>query len=514
VDLATSAQNTPTQRYAVISIEGVTLARLLRVRFSARIPSRAKGWSGDSISAGRVAVRHASLDSRQSGGDTSRVAETETNYAPDHVKPVLLPALKKTKYRAPSVAMHWTSARWEQPTKWERPAKWEEQQLSRLGIRANEPASRFYIPAVIGTSLGAATTGDDILHILGHDAMSKFLAHALQGTYQSVNLVGQHPHKNRYNDIAFERTREKVPNAGLEESGEESVSDKGFISNLIVTGSAVSAVAAMETVRDRINQDTVVCLMPDGLGVAEQVDKNLFGDAGMNPQYVLGHTDRPIHYDRNAQAVTALKGGRLTLTAITPSLKDSTTPALDLSFRRHTSASFMRRVTSADYLSGQTFSFDSWLKAKLPNLIFSSVVDPVSVFLACRYDEILQNTWAMRLIDQLLDEITEVVDSFPEVQRLDDVRRLLRGEGIRKQCFGKLKAKGKAPSRMALQVERGQKTDIDFLNGYFIRRGTRLGISLPANEMVVGMVKAKHFAQVRKREAYIPWDETTLPKQL
>jgi 2-dehydropantoate 2-reductase len=38
-------------------------------------------------------------------------------------------------------------------------------------------------------------------------------------------------------------------------------------------------------------------------------------------------------------------------------------------------------------------------------------------------------------------------------------------------------------------LERGQATEIDFLNGYLCREGKRLGIPTPVNDRVVAMIK-------------------------
>ena len=48
---------------------------------------------------------------------------------------------------------------------------------------------------------------------------------------------------------------------------------------------------------------------------------------------------------------------------------------------------------------------------------------------------------------------------------------------------------GKMKSSMLQDLERGRKTEIDFLNGYIVKKGREVGVPTPVNEAVVEMVK-------------------------
>ena len=43
--------------------------------------------------------------------------------------------------------------------------------------------------------------------------------------------------------------------------------------------------------------------------------------------------------------------------------------------------------------------------------------------------------------------------------------------------------------RRLRRFERGRKTEIDFLNGYIVKKGREVGVPTPVNESVVEMVK-------------------------
>jgi 2-dehydropantoate 2-reductase len=59
---------------------------------------------------------------------------------------------------------------------------------------------------------------------------------------------------------------------------------------------------------------------------------------------------------------------------------------------------------------------------------------------------------------------------------------------------------GKMKSSMLQDIERGRKTEIDFLNGYVVKKGREVGVPTPVNEAIVEMVKE---VEAGKRELSI-----------
>ena len=48
---------------------------------------------------------------------------------------------------------------------------------------------------------------------------------------------------------------------------------------------------------------------------------------------------------------------------------------------------------------------------------------------------------------------------------------------------------GKMKSSMLQDIERGRKTEIDYLNGYIVKKGALVDVPTPVNEAIVDMVK-------------------------
>ena len=63
-----------------------------------------------------------------------------------------------------------------------------------------------------------------------------------------------------------------------------------------------------------------------------------------------------------------------------------------------------------------------------------------------------------------------------------------------------------ADSKMRAQVAAGWDTDVDFLSGYFVRRGREMNVDVAALESVMAASKAKQVMLLKKLEADIPFD--------
>lgn len=77
---------------------------------------------------------------------------------------------------------------------------------------------------------------------------------------------------------------------------------------------------------------------------------------------------------------------------------------------------------------------------------------------------------------------------------------------LRRDIIRRLRSKGYDESRMLHRVRAGRMTDIDYLNGYFVKKGKELGIRCPTNEMVMNLVKAKLSKRRKEIEAAIPFE--------
>lgn len=371
--------------------------------------------------------------------------------------------------------------------------------------------NRYYIPAVMMGHEHPPPPSNRKVHILGSDERASFLSHSLHGIYDSVELL-RWPRPQNYTGMSesgpnkTDAWMEKHAEKRAQDPPRDNVEDE-HISNLIVTGSPVQTVNLLKSVKHRVDDRTAICYLQDGLGVAEAANNRVFTDVETRPSMILGHMQHSLARDRDRNTIH--RDADMVLTGVRPYVHHGKLK-YSYSTKRTSTERMLARLAQAQLLNAQGVPLDGWLSVKIPALMFAAVADPLCVMLDYRYEQLVFNPTAHRLVDQLLNEIADVVAELPEVRRSGpQLQAMLRGEGMRKHIFNRLRAKRDQPSKMLQQINHGHLTEIDFLNGYFIQRGRRMRINMPANEMVVSMVKAKHKASREKCHSYVPFELTS-----
>lgn len=455
------------------------MADFSRLRLSARIYHKQLRWNRGSLCAGRVARRRYGTVASSSDRHKSR-------------EPIP-PAEATNPTRRP-----WSGALHAEPA-----------------IVKPRPAPQFYVPSVLLPPEAAKSPTVHKIHILGEDERSKFIAHALSGVYDSVEMLGwrQNP-SSKYRNIQKSRSSSRrvatkvEPNLAIPRA--IATDDDSHIDQLVVTGRGHEAAEALESVKHRVDANTTVCLMNDGLGVLEDVRRKIFEGAELGPSFLLGHMSHRLAFNRTYDSVKQLKNGETKLTLAEMSLRTGK----DLRQTPHkteTRSNFVKTLQEATDLHSSLTSYDQWLRFKLPSVLFDSVVEPVCVLLEMPYQGLLQNPAAQRMMHSLLSEIITVVENMPEVQGSSVIRDYVRGKGIRKLMHSRIMAKRSQPSQLVRRIEYGLPTDVEYLNGYFLRRGHKLGIDLRMNIMMRDMIKAKHSQAIERLNSYIPVEETSIP---
>ena len=120
-----------------------------------------------------------------------------------------------------------------------------------------------------------------------------------------------------------------------------------------------------------------------------------------------------------------------------------------------------------------------WLK-----LLRNCALNAISALGQCRYGQILQSDDAKKLMEQIVDEVLAVARADGVV--LPDVDDRQSGMAAAMELATQM---ADAYSSTAQDLNRGQSTEIDALNGYMSRRGGKLGIPVPVNHALFTLVK-------------------------
>ncbi|KAF4583105.1 2-dehydropantoate 2-reductase [Ophiocordyceps camponoti-floridani] len=356
------------------------------------------------------------------------------------------------------------------------------------------------------------------VHIIGEDEKAKYIAHALCNIYNSVELLDwRRERTGKYGNLSISRPgrpiykpveRNQVPKHAFAPGG------TSHIDLMVVTGPGSDAVKAMDSVKHRVDNKTNVCIMSEGLGVLEDVRKRVFEGSDSKPNFFLGHMSHRLVWNRNTDSVKRLYNGQTRLTSAL-STADGYDPIRSRNERD--SDSWTPAVstwgTSHD-LNSTVTTYDEWLQLKLPGMMFDCVVEPACVALELPYKELLWNRGAQRLMNGLLDELVFVIRHMNEVSEAPIMRQLTNADQIARWLRKRILAKRDAPCQLVKRIEYGLPTNVQFRNGYFIRRAHQLGIDFRMNVMVDNLIEARHLKALARINSEVRFEETSIPSYL
>jgi 2-dehydropantoate 2-reductase len=289
------------------------------------------------------------------------------------------------------------------------------------------------------------------------------------------------------------------------------------IDHLIVTTEGFTTTSALTAIKHRLGTASTICFIQDGLGIIENVNSLVFPDPHTRPSYILGNTSHVLQSNERKFTVGEKSVGAMFLTMVPrklPKARMNLDPRYDMPLVRRlnhgwspSSKYLMRTLSRAPELKATGLSMAGYYKYQLERVAVNAVIGPLSVVFDCSNDQLLYNYQATRTMKLLLREISLVIQSLPEASRIlkiGDPFSALRLERVVLSVIGRT---GSNTSSMLQSVRNGQKTNIDYYNGYLLKRAAELGIDCPRNEMIVSMVKAKQAMKNRERNSYIPFEE-------
>lgn len=283
------------------------------------------------------------------------------------------------------------------------------------------------------------------------------------------------------------------------------------IDNLIISTADTAIIPALMSIRDSINQDTVICLITPGLGMVEHLNKVMFEDPSTRPTFIIGHSSHSLQNDpldpRNSYSMSMRNRGRVFLSGLSFSTEKerdvNQVATWERVARRARTQHFLKLIGTVPGLESTNLSLGKLFRYKLPPMIFSSIADSISVALGFPYERIVMDKYAQRLWRSLWEETMEIVSALPELQSSPEVRSYLLGRNFATETMRYLRAQ-RGPSPWVKMVRNGQKLPIQTLNGWFVKKAEKLGLSSVHHKAIMNMIRAKEATRKEELKSDIP----------
>ena len=285
------------------------------------------------------------------------------------------------------------------------------------------------------------------------------------------------------------------------------------IRNLIVTTKAQQTVKSLRPLKHRLGKDSTILFLQNGCGTIDEVNKNVFPDPLDRPHYMLGINSHGVTATGPTTATHAGHGviylgilprdGANGSRVLTSESSRSKSQLNDVEFS-NTSIYLLRCLARLPILSVFPVPPSALTLYQLDKLAVNCVVNPLTVLLDAPNGSLLNNHHLSRTMRLLLFEISAIFRRLPEVEGLPNIDVRFGPDRLEDLVISVARKTSGNISSMLQDVRRGTETEIDYLNGYVVRRGEELGVKAVVNYSMVTLVKGKQSMVSREVEGWIP----------
>jgi 2-dehydropantoate 2-reductase len=292
-------------------------------------------------------------------------------------------------------------------------------------------------------------------------------------------------------------------------------SGETYIYSLIVTVKGPATRVALLSIKHRLNADSTICLVQNGMGQVDELNKYVFTDPETRPTYVLGIISHGAHM---ASEFTVIHAGSGTTALgivrdfdkypLPPSSKESSQPPspstlpeedrkryypTDTDLYSPLSSRFLlRTLTRSPILCCAPFPYLDLLQLQLEKLTINCLMNPLTALLNIPNGSLLDNSHISRSTRLLLAEISLVIRSLPELTSVPGIRARFAPERLESLYLGVAEKTAANSSSMREDMRKSKPTEIEYINGYIVKRGEELGIKCVLNYLLMQLVLAKN----------------------
>jgi 2-dehydropantoate 2-reductase len=372
-----------------------------------------------------------------------------------------------------------------------------------------------------------------IIYVLGLGTAGKLVAHSLAGiSYRppitlllhrtsllrewvecgrNINII-RHGVDDRRRGFDVEVT---LPRGHGDDEVWESLAQRP-IHNLIVSTKCTATVGVLMNIAHRLTPDSTICFLQNGMGVLDEINEKIFPDPEKRPHYMQGVVSHGV-YDSEARfEAHHVRPGTIGLGPVPRGGHDQiASPHEQITKvpRDHPSTYLLRTLTRTPILSATGMPSRDLLVLQLEKLAVDAVINPLTALFDCYNGELLHNHAATRVMRLLLAEISLVIRSMPQVRVLPNVNVRLSASVLECRVRAAAETTAVKSSPMLVDLRYGRETEIDYINGYIVRKGEELGLRCMMNYLVVQEIRAKEKVKWRELQGVLPLEKvsTELP---
>ncbi|KAM3078486.1 2-dehydropantoate 2-reductase (Ketopantoate reductase) (KPA reductase) (KPR) [Clarireedia jacksonii] len=327
------------------------------------------------------------------------------------------------------------------------------------------------------------------IYVLGIGNLGRLFAHALamSPSPPPITLLFHRPtlHEEWVRDG---RTIEIIHNGVSQKGGvfdAESIECAGIISHLIVATKAQHTAKAIQSIKHRLHPSSTLLFLQNGMGTVEEVNEKVFQHLPERPNYLIGVTSHGVYSNGPFSSVLA---GRATATIASIASSQINGTARD-STNTENDNYLLHQVQQPEILNVKQVSHDQILQLQLEKLVMNAMINPLTVIFDCKNGELFKIEAATQYMEKLLAEASQIICSLPELAGRPEVKKRFATTRLKQIVLDIANVTAGNTSSMRQDVQAGKKTEIDYINGYIVKKGKEFGIKCPINEGLVEQIR-------------------------
>jgi len=122
------------------------------------------------------------------------------------------------------------------------------------------------------------------------------------------------------------------------------------------------------------------------------------------------------------------------------------------------------------------------------------MINPLTAVFDCKNGELFGDGAVVRMMRLLLQEASQVLLSLPEIRSAkgedDEIETRFSTQELEVKVLDVAEKTAANTSSMLQDIRAGRETEIDYINGWIVRKGKELGVECEHNERLVEMMKS------------------------
>lgn len=316
----------------------------------------------------------------------------------------------------------------------------------------------------------------------------------------------------------------------------ENLAPSAEIESLFVTTKAYNVVSAIQELVPRLNINSTIVLMNNGMGVYEKLLETVFQNPASRPHFIVTVNDNGAFLRRYMHVIHSGLGSIRFGIVADPDGRDYEASLYDTDLPRdarklsldsivdpngESTARYLSLRNTVAALSGLEGLGAVWepmsdvLIAMKRKVVVNAVINPLTALMGCRNGDIFETEGAKRIMERVCLEASwafaaefctqeeeatpnngatlkqraraialgqNVVTNFPPT---------LTAEALQAECIRVAKATAGNVSSMLGDVQKGKGTEIIYMNGYLLQIGTALRIPMNTTATLLNLVKMR-----------------------